>query len=502
MTLSNQYSIIGKCGSGALSDVFEAVDCNGDKVAIKSLKVFFKEESFIKERLTKEALILKELRDEKIVKYKDFFFNESGAPSLVVEFVDGKDLSFYIKNLGSQKIPFIGSQLISEVLLGLEEVHRFGFIHRDLKPENIMLTKDGRIKITDFGLARNLESHDLTLSGTILGSPIFMSPEQCRGDEVDQRSDIFSIGVLLYYFATMLYPFKGESYPMIAKAITQTEPIAPMQANPYVDKLLNKIILKALAKNPNERYQKVYEMRNDLMFFLDEFKISHHSKVFKEFISNNLSEEQAYQQKLVDKYTILYQLSKKENKSQSHFYLNQLIKIDPSSEAVQKLSQQGIKSSKSNYSGMMKAAVCLFFCLIGLYWWKQSTNVELLRSNIVRNEMASSGFVLKTSIPVATKTPIIPAIKSVTQKPLPKKIEPETIVELPKIKPKESITGIQFILPSDTRAYVDDVEVDSKEIYKVNPGKHRLKMIRNNFTPIESEVDVLSDKITKINVGS
>ena len=227
------YNVLKKLGEGSMSEVFEAVRVNsGQRVAIKVLRHYFKEKQNYIDRLSKEAEALAAISDDRIVKFFDTAKTDDGRLALVFELVEGKNLDEVIRESSEsgsfkRRWPIIGASLISEVLLGLEEAHRQGIVHRDLKPENIMLTPLGRIKITDFGVARNLESQELTMSGIIVGSPAYMSPEQALGEAVDHRADLFSLGVLLYKVATGCFPHNGNSYQeMVSSCLLYTSDAA------------------------------------------------------------------------------------------------------------------------------------------------------------------------------------------------------------------------------------------------------------------------------------
>jgi serine/threonine-protein kinase len=177
---------------------------------------------------------------------------------MAMEFLDGEDLEKYCKKGSLLPIRKL-LDIIAETGDALEYAHSEGVIHRDIKPANIMLLKNGRIKVTDFGIAKSMSSSK-TRSGIILGTPNYMSPEQIMGRQIDARSDIFSLGVVFYQLLTGELPFKGENLNNLFYHITQARHPSPRKINPRVIKPCEQIIDKALAKNPDNRFQRARDL--------------------------------------------------------------------------------------------------------------------------------------------------------------------------------------------------------------------------------------------------
>ncbi len=163
--------------------------------------------------------------------------------------------------------------IIIEVLGALQHAHTAGVIHRDIKPENIMIRDDGRVKLTDFGIAQVVDVQRLTVTGQLLGSPAYMAPELVEGKRLDFRSDVFSVGVLLYQLATSELPFKGKNPHEVLKRISDCRYVDPEVANPVVGARLARIIRKALAHDPEARYQDVHQLHEDLTAYLADVRI-------------------------------------------------------------------------------------------------------------------------------------------------------------------------------------------------------------------------------------
>ena len=213
------------------------------------------------ERFRREAKAAGVLQHPNIVSVFDADEFE-GAPYIAMEFVKGRPLDEILDEdpLGAVED---AAAIVGQVADALAYAHKNGTIHRDIKPANIIITEDGDAKIMDFGIAKT-EDSELTKTGAVLGSPNFMSPEQITGQKIDSRSDIFSIGILLYLMITGEKPFLGENQTSISYKIVRTEPVKPSKINPVLNPLYDIVIKKSLAKRPEERYNSAADMAEDL----------------------------------------------------------------------------------------------------------------------------------------------------------------------------------------------------------------------------------------------
>jgi len=265
-----RYEILDELGHGAMGTVYRAKDPAMDRVValktIISLVLASDQGSDFRERFFREARAAGALAHPGIVPVFDVGEHE-GLPFLVMEFISGKTLADTIKRgerLTLDRVCEMG-QKIAEAL---GYAHQHGVIHRDIKPANILITSKEahgieRPKITDFGVAKLAVGHT-TLTGQILGTPAFMPPEQFTGAPIDGRADLFSLGVVLYWLATGEQPFPGESITAVSYKVVHTEPVPPRKLNPSIPLRLESIILKCLAKNPDERYQTGEDLARDL----------------------------------------------------------------------------------------------------------------------------------------------------------------------------------------------------------------------------------------------
>jgi non-specific serine/threonine protein kinase len=261
-TTVSHYRILEKLGEGGMGEVYLAEDTKlNRKVALKFLPGQLASDVTFKERFKREAQAAAALNHPNIITIHEVSEHE-GRPFIAMEYLEGKSLNEVIarKDLSIEEILNIAVQISD----GLAKAHQAGIVHRDIKPHNILMDKDGRARICDFGLAKAKRDAMLTQTGTTLGTVAYMSPEQARGQEVDQRSDIFSVGVILYQMFARQLPFKGEHEAAIFHSIINEHPQPLARFNNQVSQELQRIVSKALAKDKEERYQHVDDMRADL----------------------------------------------------------------------------------------------------------------------------------------------------------------------------------------------------------------------------------------------
>jgi len=259
-----RYVIVEEIGQGAMGVVYKAVDPLIDRtVAIKTINLDLSKEELenFEKRFQREVQSAGKLNHPNIVTVYDVGRTE-GVAYMAMEFLEGKELREILDSgvvLPIEKITHIASQVAE----GLGFAHERGIVHRDVKPANVMVMKNGLVKITDFGIAQ-MSSASRTMSGMVMGSPKYMSPEQVVGQAVDGRSDIFSLAVVLYEMLTGKAPFSGDNISAIMYQILNDEPIPPKALNQSIPDSINYIVLKALAKHPDKRYQNAKDMARDL----------------------------------------------------------------------------------------------------------------------------------------------------------------------------------------------------------------------------------------------
>lgn len=260
-----RYEIIGEIGQGAMGVVYKATDPLIDRiVAIKTitLSLALDEREEYEARFYQEAKAAGRLSHPNIVTIYDV--GRSGDVAYIaMEFLQGRELRDILND--KQLLPVDQViDIVAQVAMGLAYAHEHGIVHRDIKPSNIMVSRDGHAKITDFGIARMASAGVRTQTGMVLGSPKYMSPEQVMGKQTDQRSDIFSLGVMLYEMLTGQPPFMGENVNAIMYQTLNAIPQQPSSLNTAVPDMLNFIVAKALAKDLEHRYQSAKDLANDL----------------------------------------------------------------------------------------------------------------------------------------------------------------------------------------------------------------------------------------------
>jgi serine/threonine-protein kinase len=264
---SERYELNHLIARGGMAEVYRAHDRLLDRPV--ALKVLFSElsvdRSFV-ERFRREAQAAANLSHPNIVPVFDWG-EDTGTYFIVMEFIDGRPLSSILKSAGPLS-PERTADVGAHVAAALGYAHKHGVIHRDVKPGNVLITDEGQVKVTDFGIARALNTEEsLTQTGAVMGTATYFSPEQAEGIGVDARSDIYSLGVVLFEMVTGRPPFLGDTPVAVASKHVRDHPPAPRELNPSIPATFEAIILKSMAKNPDHRYATAEELRADLLRF-------------------------------------------------------------------------------------------------------------------------------------------------------------------------------------------------------------------------------------------
>jgi len=274
----DKYELLERVGQGGMAVVYRGLDRSLKRVvAIKILHKHLSDYQEARDRFEREAQAVAKLRHENILEIFDYSGSEDaealGSSYIVTEFIEGGTLKQVITDRPIS-FPEVGAMVLLQVCRALAHAHAAGILHRDVKPENIMIRSDGVVKLMDFGISHMVDLERLTVTGQLLGSPAYMAPEHVEGRPIDYRTDVFAAGIVLYQLTVGRLPFEGKNPHEVLKRIAECRFIDPRQANPRIGNRLGKIILRAMAAEPNDRYAAIGEMVTALEGYLDESGIA------------------------------------------------------------------------------------------------------------------------------------------------------------------------------------------------------------------------------------
>lgn len=272
--LGGRYELGSVLGRGGMAEVYLAHDTRlGRTVAVKTLRADLARDPSFQARFRREAQSAASLNHPAIVAVYDTgedYVDGVSIPYIVMEYVDGSTLRELLHS-GRRLLPERTLEMTVGILQALEYSHRAQIVHRDIKPANVMLTRTGQVKVMDFGIARAMGDSGMTMTQTaaVIGTAQYLSPEQAKGEQVDARSDLYSTGCLLYELLAVRPPFVGDSPVAVAYQHVREEPQPPSNFDPEITPEMDAIVLKALTKDPDYRYQSADEMRADIEACLD-----------------------------------------------------------------------------------------------------------------------------------------------------------------------------------------------------------------------------------------
>ncbi|MEX2620198.1 MAG: Stk1 family PASTA domain-containing Ser/Thr kinase [Egibacteraceae bacterium] len=261
-TINGRYVLRGLLGQGGMADVELAHDEILDReVAVKILHSRYTDDPSFVDRFRREARASASMSHPNVVGVYDTGADD-GRPYIVMEYVSGQSLREVLRR--ARLSPDRAAEIATDAARALHYAHERGLVHRDVKPGNIMVAEDGRVKVTDFGIARAMSSETVTQTAAILGTAAYVAPEQAQGQRVDPRTDVYALGCVLFEMLTGQQPFQGDSAVALAYKHVSEPPLPPSQLNPQISPELEAIVLKAMAKDPEDRYQSAEEMVADL----------------------------------------------------------------------------------------------------------------------------------------------------------------------------------------------------------------------------------------------
>ena len=266
----DKYELLERVGQGGMAIVYRGLDRSLKRVvAIKVLHKHLSDYQEARDRFEREAQAVAKLRHENILEIFDYAAQPDAEAYIVTEFIEGQTLKQVITERPIA-FPEIGAMLILQVGRALAHAHAHGILHRDVKPENIMIRSDGVVKLMDFGISHMVDLERLTVTGQLLGSPAYMAPEHVEGRPLDFRTDVFAAGIVLYQLCVGRLPFEGKNPHEVLKRIAECKFIDPRTANPRIGNRLGRIILRAMAAAPSDRFPAIGEMVTALEAYLEE----------------------------------------------------------------------------------------------------------------------------------------------------------------------------------------------------------------------------------------
>ena len=468
------YEIIKEVGQGTLAIVYEAQDpLLKRKVALKVLHPIFSKNKNNLERLRQEAQTLAQLNHPNIIRIYEFL-DENEAKGIVTEYMEGQNLAQFLEK-HSPLFPEIACLIISDILSALEHAHSKRIVHRDIKPQNIIISREGHLKLADFSIAKIMDKECLTLTGALVGSPFYMSPEQALGKDIDERSDIFTTGILFYHLITGHLPFFDEDPKALFKKILSASLQKPSTLNSKISDALQAIILKALQKEKEKRYQKAWEFRYDILTYLKNTKLPLEEFHLKDFFDH----PQAYTKTLITKLTQAYltqgslSFQNKKYIEASHYW-NTVLELDPDNTEVQKQLKK-LSSQKRVRQIKQWAALTLPFVLVGgLYLWPKK-NPSMETSSLPESPKQLSE---QKETPLSSFESSMPA------------------------EPEIHWAYLQINIDPDTIFYLDGkkIALDDSNLLRLPAGQHEVHFKKPGFKDIKTAIVLKEGETSTINI--
>jgi eukaryotic-like serine/threonine-protein kinase len=353
----DKYELLEKVGQGGMAVVYRGLDRSLKReVAVKVLHRHLAEHKEARDRFEREAHAVAKLRHENILEIFDFSGAEADQSYIVTEFIDGQTLKQFITD-HDLEFPEVAAMIGVQVCKALGHAHSLGVLHRDIKPENIMIRNDGVVKLMDFGIAQMLDLQRMTVTGQLLGSPAYMSPEHVEGGQLDFRTDVFAVGILLYQLITGQLPFQGKNPHEILKRIAEGRYTDVRQVNPRVGKQLAAIVAKALQREQKDRYDDVSQMLLALERYLEGSGLTTYREELSRFFAAPVSYEMALRARLVDHLTRRGRELIATEPAVAIELFDRVLTIDPKNEAVLAEIDRLSRRRRSMHLGLLALGV-------------------------------------------------------------------------------------------------------------------------------------------------
>jgi serine/threonine protein kinase len=488
----NGYQVHSRLGVGATSEVFRATHLSTQReVALKRFAPLIAHDPEMRQRLELEAETLATLRHPNIVGLLGVFKDDE-TWGLELEFVDGKDLKVWSEEHPG---PLLEPRLwvLAQVAQGLATAHAQGIVHRDLKPENILISCQGEVKLSDFGLARTITRATITRSGVLLGSLAYMPPEVLSLEDATAASDIYSFGVIAYQLLTGELPHRAESPQALIRQIC-SDPIPDIGARtPALSERIAKLVHSCLDRDPSKRPESAWHLHAEIM---QELMTSGLLRLCPLMATTPISSTHLAEALRIKHQQLVKNIESAQDLGARVRGINALQALFPSSEELPRLmgllGQGREDKNRSKLIYFMSAVLILLVTGAGLVSLKLKHDPT---PAVVEVEAPPV-----EPIPVEQTPPVVaapqPEIKPIALTPVANAVEK-------KITPKPQFGFISFEIPEDVKVFVDGTEVPKLSLnkWRVKPGPHSLRLVREGFEPIRGEVYVKDGEISVVRVG-
>lgn len=423
--IADRYQLLEEVGQGGMATVFRGQDLLLEReIAVKILHPHLARESEHRQRFRREARTIARLHHPGIVEIYDFsdqdsHYDQSSSSSsrptyLVMEFVNGSNLQTF---LNKQEFPLceLAAAMVANIAEALEHAHQENIIHRDLKPENVLICSNGSVKLTDFGLARILDNEAMTRTGSILGSPAYMAPEQIQGKLGNHRADIFALGIILYRLACHRHPFLRSNPAATLQAVSNADFTDPERVAHGIGRQLATIIRRALSSSPEKRYSSALEMKNDLMAYLHEVGLHQPEQTLREYFAHpGKVTEKLHKQILNQLKQRAFTLATNKKYSTALDRCNRALALDPNDPDIDKIIERLSQKDRWYQKPLGRLGLGLAASLALAGWW-------YIPSLLQPTTQTKPKTVQPTPMAKAMASPIVKVPKPVRKKVLPRR---------------------------------------------------------------------------------
>jgi serine/threonine-protein kinase len=508
----SRYKIVRKIGTGATAMVYlgEHLDM-GRRAAVKVLHPHLSANAENIERFRREAQAISSLDHGNIVKIYDFVAEPQGA-YIVFEYVEGSTLRGVMEKTPDLP-PELAVAVIREVAGAVKAAHAVNIIHRDIKPENILITPDGRVKLTDFGIARLVGMENMTLTGALMGSPNYMSPEQVEGGEVTAASDIFSLGVLFYFLLTRKLPFEAKTHARTIKNILAGEFVPPETHHPRVNVLASRLVEKCLRKEAAERFQSVDGFLESLSVLEKAFGLAGRTDILQHCFLDREAFLAHFNQDLVKS---LITFAKSEfaagRQARALACLNHALCVDPRNAEVNALLSRSRRRRRVGKAfafilllGLLAAVAAVFYMQIPR--GKNPASPPPAAADTVAaapetiQTMPSADTVPVTPKPrvrpaLPVKTVKVPAVKARTDTPVPAAVQEVPDTAATPEEPRVLYGTLKFYTKPWAKVYIDDVYKGKTPFVGeavVPAGRHEIRLENPYCIDLADTVEIIPE---------